>query len=54
MMRKLFDIPENRATRLWNAFIPESYEELSKEKTVADCSLQRNQVCMTFCSLWNI
>nr|CAB3267545.1 ubiquitin carboxyl-terminal hydrolase 15 [Phallusia mammillata] len=45
-MRKLFEIPCDKQTRIWNAFIPDSYDELSTaaDKSIADVDLQKNQL----------
>ncbi|XP_012626716.2 ubiquitin carboxyl-terminal hydrolase 4 isoform X3 [Microcebus murinus] len=44
-MRKLFNIPEERETRLWNKYMSNTYEQLSKlDNTVQDAGLYQGQV----------
>ena len=44
-MRKLFDIGEERETRIWNKYMSNTYEHLSKkENTVQDAGLYQGQV----------
>ncbi|XP_038054457.1 ubiquitin carboxyl-terminal hydrolase 15-like [Patiria miniata] len=44
-MRKLFDISEERETRIWNKYMSNTYEHLSKkENTVQDAGLYQGQV----------
>lgn len=44
-MRKLFDIPAERETRLWNKYMSNTYEQLSKlDNTVQDAGLYQGQV----------
>ncbi|XP_045712760.1 ubiquitin carboxyl-terminal hydrolase 4 isoform X2 [Phyllostomus hastatus] len=44
-MRKLFNIPAERETRLWNKYMNNSYEQLSKlDNTVQDAGLYQGQV----------
>ncbi|XP_047630072.1 ubiquitin carboxyl-terminal hydrolase 4 isoform X5 [Phacochoerus africanus] len=44
-MRKLFNIPAERETRLWNRYMSNSYEQLSKlDNTVQDAGLYQGQV----------
>lgn len=44
-MRKLFNIPEDKETRLWNRYSSNTYEQLSnKESTVQDAGLYQGQV----------
>ena len=43
-MRKLFDIPDNVDTRLWNRYTANTYEQLSKlDATVQDTGLYSGQ-----------
>ncbi|XP_036850237.2 ubiquitin carboxyl-terminal hydrolase 4 isoform X4 [Manis javanica] len=44
-MRKLFNIPAERETRLWNKYMSNTYEQLSKlDSTVQDAGLYQGQV----------
>ncbi|XP_072507260.1 ubiquitin carboxyl-terminal hydrolase 4 isoform X2 [Notamacropus eugenii] len=44
-MRKLFNIPDERETRLWNKYMSNTYEQLSKpDNTVQDAGLYQGQV----------
>ncbi|XP_022104012.1 ubiquitin carboxyl-terminal hydrolase 15-like [Acanthaster planci] len=44
-MRKLFDISDKRETRIWNKYMSNTYEHLSKkENTVQDAGLYQGQV----------
>ncbi|XP_026954437.1 ubiquitin carboxyl-terminal hydrolase 4 isoform X3 [Sagmatias obliquidens] len=44
-MRKLFNIPADRETRLWNKYMSNTYEQLSKlDNTVQDAGLYQGQV----------
>ncbi|XP_054982096.1 ubiquitin carboxyl-terminal hydrolase 4-like [Sorex araneus] len=44
-MRKLFNIPAERETRLWNKYMSDTYEQLSKcDNTVQDAGLYQGQV----------
>lgn len=44
-MRALFNIPDNKETRLWNRYSSNTYEHLSnKDSTVQDASLYQGQV----------
>ncbi|XP_067610495.1 ubiquitin carboxyl-terminal hydrolase 4 isoform X7 [Pseudorca crassidens] len=44
-MRKLFNIPVDRETRLWNKYMSNTYEQLSKlDNTVQDAGLYQGQV----------
>ncbi|XP_013837096.1 ubiquitin carboxyl-terminal hydrolase 4 isoform X4 [Sus scrofa] len=44
-MRKLFNIPAERETRLWNRYMSNTYEQLSKlDNTVQDAGLYQGQV----------
>ncbi|XP_016048216.1 ubiquitin carboxyl-terminal hydrolase 4 isoform X2 [Erinaceus europaeus] len=44
-MRKLFNIPAERKTRLWNKYMSNTYEQLSKlDNTVQDAGLYQGQV----------
>ncbi|XP_023603516.1 ubiquitin carboxyl-terminal hydrolase 4 isoform X3 [Myotis lucifugus] len=44
-MRKLFNIPAERETRLWNKYMSNTYEQLSKlDNTVQDAGLYQGQV----------
>lgn len=55
-MRKLFNIPAERETRLWNKYMSNTYEQLSKlDNTVQDAGLYQGQVgglrpCLAGCS----
>ena len=43
-MRKLFDIPDNVETRLWNRYTANTYEQLGKlDATVQDTGLYSGQ-----------
>ena len=43
-MRKLFDIPDNVETRLWNRYTANTYEQLAKlDATVQDTGLYSGQ-----------
>lgn len=44
-MRKLFSIPAEKETRLWNRYMSNTYEQLSKlDSTVQDAGLYQGQV----------
>lgn len=44
-MRSLFNIPVERETRLWNKYMSNTYEQLSKpDSTVQDAGLFQGQV----------
>lgn len=44
-MRKLFNIPAEKETRLWNRYMSNTYEQLSKlDSTVQDAGLYQGQV----------
>lgn len=44
-MRKLFNIPAEKETRLWNRYMSNTYEQLSKlDSTVQDAGLYDGQV----------
>lgn len=44
-MRKLFSIPDEKETRLWNRYMSNTYEQLSKlDSTVQDAGLYQGQV----------
>ncbi|XP_067908180.1 ubiquitin carboxyl-terminal hydrolase 4 isoform X2 [Heterodontus francisci] len=44
-MRKLFDIPVEKETRLWNRYMTNTYEQLNKpDNTVQDAGLYQGQV----------
>lgn len=44
-MRKLFNIPAERETRLWNKYTSNTYEQLSKlDNTIQDAGLYQGQV----------
>ncbi|XP_017658694.1 ubiquitin carboxyl-terminal hydrolase 4 isoform X5 [Nannospalax galili] len=44
-MRKLFNIPAERETRLWNKYMSNTYEQLSKlDNTIQDAGLYQGQV----------
>lgn len=44
-MRKLFNIPAEKETRLWNRYTSNTYEQLSKlDSTVQDAGLYQGQV----------
>ncbi|XP_007168801.2 ubiquitin carboxyl-terminal hydrolase 4 isoform X4 [Balaenoptera acutorostrata] len=44
-MRKLFNIPADRETRLWNKYMSNTYDQLSKlDNTVQDAGLYQGQV----------
>ncbi|XP_053455114.1 ubiquitin carboxyl-terminal hydrolase 4 isoform X2 [Nycticebus coucang] len=44
-MRKLFNIPADRETRLWNKYMSNTYEQLSKlDNTIQDAGLYQGQV----------
>lgn len=44
-MRRLFDIPAERETRLWNKYMSNTYEQLNKpDSTVQDAGLFQGQV----------
>ena len=43
-MRRLFQIPSEQETRIWNAYMENDYQELSKDQTIQAQSLQRDQV----------
>lgn len=44
-MRKLFNIPAEKETRLWNRYMSNTFEQLSKpDSTVQDAGLYHGQV----------
>jgi ubiquitin carboxyl-terminal hydrolase 4/11/15 len=44
-MRRLFEIAEDKETRIWNKYMSNTYELLSKkEQTIQDCGLYNGQV----------
>lgn len=44
-MRKLFNIPSEKETRLWNKYMSNTYEQLNKpDSTVQDAGLFQGQV----------
>lgn len=44
-MRSLFNIPAEKETRLWNKYMSNTYEQLSKpDSTVQDAGLFQGQV----------
>ncbi|XP_064523763.1 ubiquitin carboxyl-terminal hydrolase 4 isoform X2 [Pseudopipra pipra] len=46
-MRKLFNIPAEKETRLWNRYMSNTYEQLSKlDSTVQDAGLYQGQVVL--------
>ncbi|XP_010191436.1 PREDICTED: ubiquitin carboxyl-terminal hydrolase 4, partial [Mesitornis unicolor] len=46
-MRRLFNIPAEKETRLWNRYVSNAYEQLSKlESTVQDAGLYQGQVVL--------
>ncbi|XP_064012715.1 ubiquitin carboxyl-terminal hydrolase 4 isoform X2 [Pogoniulus pusillus] len=46
-MRKLFNIPAEKETRLWNRYMSNTYEQLSKlDSTVQDAGLYHDQVVL--------
>uniref|UniRef100_A0A8B9NM06 Ubiquitin carboxyl-terminal hydrolase n=1 Tax=Accipiter nisus TaxID=211598 RepID=A0A8B9NM06_9AVES len=48
-MRKLFNIPAEKETRLWNRYMSNTYEQLSKlDSTVQDAGLYDGQHCFYF------
>lgn len=64
-MRKLFNIPAEKETRLWNRYMSNTYEQLSKlDSTVQDAGLYQGQVrgitfslfffvsCSAFADVW--
>lgn len=47
-MRRLFNIPPERETRLWNKYMSNTYEQLNKpDSTVQDAGLFQGQVVKT-------
>ena len=50
-MRELFEVPENKDVRLWNKYMSNTYEHLSKpENTIQDAGLYQGQVnCLNYC-----
>lgn len=50
-MRKIFNIPDEKETRLWNRYSINTYEQLTnKDSTVQDAGLYNGQV-INFCTL---
>lgn len=48
-MRKLFNIPSEKETRLWNKYMNNTYEQLNKpDSTVQDAGLFQGQVVQDF------
>lgn len=44
-MRKLFTIPDERETRLWNRYMSNTFEPLNKpDSTIQDAGLYQGQV----------
>jgi len=44
-MRKLFSIPDEKATRLWNRYMSNTFEPLNKpDSTIQDAGLYQGQV----------
>jgi ubiquitin carboxyl-terminal hydrolase 4/11/15 len=44
-MRKLYEIPDEVETRIWNCCSPNEFNELTKEEnTVQDAGLSQNQL----------
>ena len=49
-MRRLFNISADKEVRLWNKYMSNTYEQLSKpENTVQDAGLYQNQVNSLSC-----
>lgn len=47
-MRNLFNIPVNKETRLWNKYMTNTFEQLTKpDNTVQDAGLYQGQVTVT-------
>lgn len=47
-MRKLFEIPNEKEVRLWNRYMSNTYEHLSKlDNTLQDAGLYQGQVRIT-------
>lgn len=47
-MRRLFEIPAERETRLWNKYMSNTYEQLNKpDSSVQDAGLFQGQVLHT-------
>lgn len=45
-MRKLFSIPDEKETRLWNRYMTNTFEPLNKpDSTIQDAGLYQGQVC---------
>lgn len=50
-MRKLFSIPEEKETRLWNKYMSNTFEPLNKpDSTIQDAGLYQGQVKRPHCS----
>lgn len=46
-MRRIFNIPPEKETRLWNRYMTNTYEQLTKpDNTVQDAGLYQGQVVM--------
>ena len=47
-MREIFNVPEDRETRIWNKYMSNTYELLTKkEQSIQDCGLYNGQVGTT-------
>lgn len=47
-MRKIFNIPDEKETRLWNKYMSNTFEPLNKpESTIQDAGLYQGQVKYT-------
>lgn len=51
-MRKLFSIPDEKETRLWNKYMSNTFEPLNKpDSTIQDAGLYQGQVRRCFTGL---
>lgn len=45
-IRKIFNIPDEKETRLWNKYMSNTFEPLNKpDSTIQDAGLYQGQVC---------
>ena len=52
-MRKLFSIPDEQETRLWNRYMSNTFEPLNKpDSTIQDAGLYQGQVGITRHGSW--
>lgn len=53
-MRKLFSIPDEKETRLWNRYMTNTFEPLNKpDSTIQDAGLYQGQVCKRHLLNWS-